>query len=628
MENASVLKEKMGDESYSKLQGLGNQNVIDFVAKYVEHCNPSSVFVSDGSDADLDYIREAAVSNGEEIMLSSKGHTIHWDNYNDQARDKKNTRILVEPGVKLSDNINTIDRQEGLTEVHNIMKDIMEGREMYVVFGCLAPNNSEFSIPGLQLSDSAYVAHNEIILFRNGYDEFKKLNGSCEFFSFVHSQGELDERNTCKNLDKRRIYIDIAGDTVYSANNQYGGNSLGFKKHAMRLAINKANKDGNWLCEHMFVMGVHGTSGRVTYFTGAYPSACGKTSTAMLPGETIIGDDIAYFRNIDGEFRAANVERGMFGIIGGVNDKGDPVIYNALTSEGEVIFSNVLKTEKGLTRWNDDGREDPTEGLNHSGEWASGKKDDNDKEIPASHKNARYTIPIAGLSNRDPMADDPAGVTVGGVVYGGRDSDTSVPVEQAFDWTHGILTKAAILESEQTFAVLKGEGKRVFNPMSNIDFLSIPLADYINDNLNFGANVSKAPLVFSSNYFLRKDGNIKGNFLNGIQDKRVWFKWMELRVHNEVDAIKTPTGFIPKYDDLKRLFKGVLDKEYTQEEYDEQFTIRTPQLLAKIERMTEVYGKVPNAPQQLFDALNQQKKRIEDAAAEHGEYIKPEQLAE
>lgn len=626
MDNIDLIKSKADEESFKKLNELNNPLINEFVAKYVELCNPDSVFVSSDSSEDIQYILDAALRTGEERKLATEGHTIHFDNYSDQARDKKNTKILVPQGVKLSENINTIERQEGLGEIHAILKDIMAGREMYVIFGCLGPNNSRFSMLGLQLSDSAYVAHNEIMLFRPGYEQFKKLEDKKNFFRFVHSQGELDENNVSKNLEERRIYIDIPGETVYSTNNQYGGNSLGFKKHAMRLAISRASRDGDWLCEHMFALSVSGPDGRRTYFTGAYPSACGKTSTAMVPGERIVGDDIAYFRVIDGEVRAANVEKGMFGIIGDVNSKGDPVIFEALTSPGEVIFSNVLVTPENQPRWNGDGRPTPDKGVNHSGEWTPDKKDQKGDPETVSHKNARYTIKISGLKNRDDMADDPGGVPVGGVIYGGRDSDTSVPVEQAFDWAHGILTKAATLESETTFATLGGEGKRAFSPMSNIDFLSIPLADYIRDDLKLIENVERPPKIFSVNYFLRKDGNPTGSFLNDIADKRVWLKWMELRVHDEVDAIKTPTGYIPKYEDLKRLFKEVLDKEYTEEDYKEQFTIRIPELLAKAKRMEDIYARVANAPKELFDALGEQKKRIEDVRERSGDYISPKDL--
>ncbi|MFH1403932.1 MAG: phosphoenolpyruvate carboxykinase (GTP) [Candidatus Altiarchaeota archaeon] len=628
MADTVLLKEKLGDQ-YDKISALDNPALNDFILKYVLHCTPSKVFVCDGSKKDLQYVRDKAIEDGEERKLSTLGHTLHFDSAKDQARAKGDTAVLVPKGVELSESIRTLGQKEATEEVHAIMKGIMAGREMFVIFGCLGPNNSVFSVPAVQLSDSSYVAHNEIMLFRQGYGEFKRLKDKNRFFKFVHSQGEL-ENGVTKNLDKRRIYMDVDPnvETVYSVNNQYGGNSLGFKKHAMRLAIARAHSDGNWLCEHMFIMGVHGPEGRVTYFAGAYPSACGKTSTAMVKGETIVGDDIAYLRVIDGEVRAANVEKGMFGIIGGVNDKGDPEIFKALTSPGEVIFSNVLMDSSGNARWGGDGRPAPEGGLNYDGEWSPSKKDAEGKPAPISHPNARYTIEISTLRNKDPMADDSGGVPLGGVIYGGRDSDTSVPIQQAFDWTHGITTIAASLESETTFATIGKTGQRVFNPMSNIDFLSIPLADYIKDDLKIVESASKEPLIFSVNYFIREDGDASKNFLTSIDDKRVWLKWMELRVHGEVGALKAPTGFIPKYDDLKKLFKQVLGKDYPKEDYSQQFKIRVGENLAKIDRIEAVYRKVPGMPETFFTSLSEQRERLQESGEKHGEYVMPEKLGE
>lgn len=616
------LTEKISGQNIAKLEALGNEHIIDLVAKYVVHLNPDSVFVCDDSEEDLNYLREAAVSNGEEKTLATEGHRLHFDNYHDQARDKSNTKILLSPGESISENINTMDRDDGLAEIHDVMAGIMSGSVMYVLFRCLAPQGSIFSIPCIQITDSSYVCHNELLLFRPGFEEMEKLNGSDEFFTFIHSQGELTKDKCSKNLDKRRVYIDLDGSTVYSANNQYGGNSIGPKKHAMRLAIYEASKS-DWLCEHMFIMGVHGPDERVTYFAGAYPSACGKTSTAMVPGETIVGDDIAYFRVVDGKVMAANVEKGMFGIIKDVNTDGDPIIFNALTSPGDVIFSNVLADDDNLPRWLGDGRPEPTHGVNHNGEWTPGTVDADGKEVTLSHKNARYTIEIPSLENMDSKADDPKGVALGGIIYGGRDSNTSVPVVQSFDWDHGVLTIGATLESETTAATLGQEGVRKFNIMSNMDFLSVPLARYIDMNLEFGERAINPPLIFGANYFLKGED---GQYLNSIADKRVWLKWMAARVHGELGAIETPVGHIPKYEDLAKLFREVLDKNYTQEDYDTQFTIRMPYLLEKIERMKEIYAKVPDVSEKLTKALEDQESRLRKAQEKHGDHIKPRVL--
>jgi phosphoenolpyruvate carboxykinase (GTP) len=375
----------------------------------------------------------------------------------------------------------------------------------------------------------------------------------------------------------------------------------------------------------MFVMGAHGPDGRVTYFAGAFPSACGKTSTSMLPGQTIVGDDIAYLRKKGGKIRCVNVEKGIFGIIRDVNSEDDPVIYEALNNPCEVIFSNVLIDKNHKPHWLGMGSEIPAEGINHSGKWHKGKTDSKGNEITASHKNARYCLNIPDLNNCDPLLDDPEGVLLGGIVYGGRDSDTWVPVEQAFNWTEGIIIKGAALESETTAATLGAEGVRTFNLMSNLDFLSIPLGRYVQNNLDFVEGVENPPLIFSVNYFLKDKS---GKYLNGMADKLIWILWAELRVNGDVDALQTPTGFIPRYEDLVKLFKDNLNTQYTQDDFIEQFTIRIAENLTKLSRVEKIYReKVPDTPQILYDTFEEVRKRLKAAQAKHGLYISPIDLS-
>ena len=614
-----LLKEKLTTENYNRLTALDNPKMHKFVANAIELTRPASVFICTDSDEDRSYIRELAIKNGEEMPLNIPAHTCHFDGYYDQARDKARTKYLLPSGSDLGASLNSIEKKTGVEEVRSFLKDSMVGREMLVCFFCLGPIDSDFSIPCIQITDSPYVAHGETILYRPGYEQFKKFGSAPDFFRFIHSEGEL-ENAVSKNIDKRRVYIDLEEDLVYSVNTQYGGNTIGLKKLALRLAINKASKEG-WLAEHMFVLGAHGPGGRVTYFTGAFPSACGKTSTSMLPGQTIIGDDIAYLRKRAGQIFCVNVEKGIFGIIRDVNIKDDPIIYEALMSPCEVIFSNILIDNTQKPHWLGMGSELPTEGINHSGKWNKGKSDSDGNEITASHKNARYCLNIPDLCNRDPLLDDSEGVPVSGIIYGGRDSDTWIPVEQAFNWTEGIIIKGAALESETTAATLGKEGVRMFNLMSNLDFLSIPLGRYIQNNLDFAEDVEKPPLIFSVNYFLKDN---EGNYLNGMADKKVWILWAELRVNGDVEAVETPTGLIPKYEDLAKLFKEHLDTEYTKDDYVNQFTIRIPENLAKLDRVEKIYKeKVSDTPQVVFDTFAEVRKRLKEASDKHGDYITP-----
>jgi phosphoenolpyruvate carboxykinase (GTP) len=615
----ALLRKRLTKENYDKLAAIDSPEMHAFVADAIALTNPATVFVLTDARKEIEYIRELAKQpGGGEHPLAMKGHTYHFDGMNDQGRDKEVTKYLLPKGMVLGESLNSMGKADGIAEIRGLMKDIMAGRQMLICFWCLGPTDSDFSISCIQVTDSAYVAHSECILYRPGYEQFKKVGPQGEFFKFLHSQGEL-ENEVSKNSDLKRIYIDLEDDTVFSVNTQYAGNTVGLKKLALRLAIQKADREG-WLAEHMFVMGVHGPKKRVTYFAGAFPSACGKTSTAMIPGQTIIGDDIAYLRKRGGKMYCANVERGIFGIIQDVNPHDDPVIYDAITKPGEVIYGNVLIRE-GKPHWLGMGSEIPDEGVNYSGKWHKGKKNASGAEIDPSHKNARYTVSIGALANRDREADDPTGVPLGAIVYGGRDSDTLAPVEQAFDWAEGIIAKGATLESETTAATLGKEGVRTFCIMSNQDFVSIPLGRYIQNNLDFAKGIANPPAIFSVNYFLRND---KGKYLNGILDKTVWMLWAELRTNGDVDALTTPTGWIPLYEDIARLFKERLDKTYTEEDYVKAFTVRVPNLLAKFDRVEAIYkSKVPDTPCIVYETFAKIRGRLNETKASHGDMISP-----
>ncbi len=621
----AMLRGKLSEAGLAKLKALGNEAVEAFVAEAVALCQPSEVMVCTDAASDIKRVRAYAVETGEELALVTPGHTAHFDGYvnennHDQGRDKEVTKYLVPEGMNLGRKLSQRDREGGLEEIRELLSGSMSGRRMFVLFFCLGPTGSAFSIPCVQITDSSYVAHSEDLLYRGGYEELKRRGGKGEFFRFLHSAGKL-VNHVSVEAEKRRIYIDLAADTVYSVNTQYAGNTVGLKKLALRLAIRKADRE-RWLAEHMFVMGVHGPAGRVTYFTGAFPSACGKTSTAMIPGETIVGDDLAYLRVVDDAVRAVNVEAGIFGIIQDVNPKDDPVIHKVLTSPGEVIFSNVLVKE-GKPYWVGMGEALPTEGVNYSGAWREGKQDEFGNEVQASHKNARYTVRLSSLENLDERADDPDGVLVGGIIYGGRDRDTTVPVKESFDVTHGVITMGASLESETTAATLGAQGVRTFNLMSNLDFLAIPLGKYIRNHLEFFGRLAAPPKIFLVNYFLRGEG---GKYLNSPRDKAVWVKWMELRVHGDVEAVTSPIGLLPRYEDLARLFREVLGKRYEESMYVREFSIRVKENLAKLARIEKVYREIAGTPEVLFEVLDGQRSRLLELEAEKGSWVSPLEL--
>lgn len=307
---------------------------------------------------------------------------------------------------------------------------------------------------------------------------------------------------------KRRIYIDPGSMSAYSVNTKYAGNSVGLKKLSLRLCIYKGfNED--WLCEHNVYNRNEGEGSRAYIYSWSFPRGERKTSTVMV-ADSIVGDDLAIIRNVGGEARGVNPETGMFGIIDGVNPQDDPELYGKFTSESTgAIFSNVLLTEDGEIWW--EGKPEPARpGINYSGKWWPWKVDERGRSVPASHPNARFTIGLGSFEKIDESFDNPNGVEISALVFGGRDSDTWVPVEESFDWAHGIVTRAASLESERTSAVLGETGALEFNPFAIIDFLPISIADYIDLHLRFEDHLRERPRVFGVNYFLT---NGRGEFL-------------------------------------------------------------------------------------------------------------------
>ncbi|MEM3192144.1 MAG: phosphoenolpyruvate carboxykinase (GTP) [Candidatus Parvarchaeota archaeon] len=612
---SAFISELKGRER-DKISKIRNDKVIEFLDYYHSLMEPSSVFIVTDSMEDYEFVRSKAIELGEENELIKNRNTYHFDNYYDQARDKENTRMLTAAGEKIPF-VNSMKRDEGIKEIESLMKGIMRGRTMIVGFFSLGPHDSPISLKAVQITDSFYVMHSEMMLYRTAYQYFVD-HENIDFLKFVHSQGELDSRKTSKNLKNRRVYFDLDSSTSLSVNTQYAGNTVGMKKPAFRLTINKAVNEG-WLSEHMFIMGVNGPGGRVTYLTGAFPSGCGKTSTCTVKGERIVGDDLALIKEKDGQAMAISPEIGMFGIIDGINKEDDRAIWDVLHGDEEVIYSNIL-VNGGKPYWNGMGEDIPDSGINHSGEWFKGKKDEEGNEIPASHKNARFTVSLRSFPGLDKDAlESKTGVPIGGMIFGGRDSDTWPPVCESLSWDHGVVNKGASIESESTAATLGKVGVRTFNAMSIMEFMSVDLGKYLRNYLDFGKKLKKKPLIFGVNYFLKENGK----YLNEKVDKAVWLKWMELRIHGEVGAILTPIGYIPKYEDLKVLFKNVLGKDYSKEDYEKQFSIRAQKLIDKNKRIREIYSSIKTTPQEVFRELDDEISRLSEAKKKYGDVISP-----
>jgi phosphoenolpyruvate carboxykinase (GTP) len=381
----------------------------------------------------------------------------------------------------------------------------------------------------------------------------------------------------------------------------------------------------------MFITGLKGPGGRVTYFAGAAPSGCGKTTTAMV-GTDFVGDDLAQiWIAADGTCRAVNPEPGIFGIVEDVNREGDPYLMQALRDDDtEVIWSNVLISEDGVPYWTGCGEEMPKQGVNFQGEWVEGKTDAEGKPIPPSHKNSRCTIDARAIANHNAAANaDPAGVPVKVVTYSGRDADTMPPVWVAKNSDHGVAIGASIV-SKATATEIGATGVKR-QPWANAPFIPGALADYMAVQFKFfnhaELNDKDRPILAGLNYFLTH-GNRGGDgdgLLGEKKDVKVWLGWLELYVHGEVEAIETPIGMIPKYDDLKKLFAGI-DKEYPKSLYDMQFALYVDNIVARIDLQTEAYGQEENLPAKLFEVYEEQKAALLALKEKYGAVVAVEQL--
>jgi len=629
----ALFKEKMDDANYAKIQKIQNPEVRMKIGNAIAMCQPEAVFVNDGSEADLKWVRELALEKGEEKELAMKGHTIHYDLKDEQGRIIDRTFYIVNEGEELSSLAKKKLRGEALEDVRDKMSGIMKGMKMVVGFYMRGPVGASAANPALEITSSAYVCHSAELLYRNIFNDFdKEVDRSGHFFTNVHSEG----LNRPEDLPNARVYMDRSWWTTFSVFCTYAGNTLLMKKGNHRFAVDKATYlgKGKELSEHMFITGLSGPGGRVTYFAGAAPSGCGKTTTAMV-GTHFIGDDLAQmWIHKDGTVRSINPENGIFGIVEDVNSDGDPLLMNLLRKPGtEVIWSNVLIDKDLKTHWVGNGEDHPKEGFNFQGEWKEGMTDANGKAVPLSHPNSRCTLRSNALNNYSEEAQNPQGVETRVITYSGRDSNTMPPVWVARNADHGVAIGASIVSAATATEVGATGVKR--SPWANAPFIPGALGDYMQVQFDFfnSKDISddKRPVMAGLNYFLTHDarGGTEGTKLLGEKrDVKVWLGWLELLAHKEVDAIETPIGRIPKYEDLKGLFKSKIDKEYPQELYNMQFSLYIDNIVDRIELQTEAYGKDEHIPKKIFEVYEDQKKGLLGLKEKYDSVVSPAQLIE
>jgi phosphoenolpyruvate carboxykinase (GTP) len=627
-----VFAQHLDEENRRKLARIETEGALVKIANAIAMCRPDRVVVNTGSPADVRWVREHALEKGEEASLAKKGHTIHFDLPQDQARLVKQTFYIVNPGEKFSALAKTYLRDDALAYVQQHVRGIMQGMTMMVGFYSRGPVGAEASTPAIEITSSAYVVHSAELLYRNCYRDFdREVERRGIFFTNVHSEGP----NRPEDVPNARIFMDRSWLTTYSTFCTYAGNTLLMKKGNHRFAVDYATyfRPGQELSEHMFITGLAGPGGRVTYFAGAAPSGCGKTTTAMV-GTDFVGDDLAQmWIAADGTLRAVNPEKGIFGIVEDVNREGDPHLMAALRDNpSEVIWSNVLIDEKGVPYWSGCGETLPQRGRNFQGEWYQGKTDAEGKPVPPSHKNSRCTLDCREIANHNAEANaDPEGVPVKVITYSGRDADTMPPVWVARSADDGVSIGASIV-SKATATEVGAVGVNR-QPWANAPFIPGPLADYMSSQFKFYNSEKLSdegrPVMAGLNYFLT-EGNRGGEgdaLLGEKRDVKVWLGWLERFVHGEVDAIATPIGMIPRYVDLRGMFADI-NKDYPRALYDKQFSFYVDNIVARIDLQTEAYGKEENLPSKLFEVYERQKADLLALKQKYGAIVSVEQLEE
>ena len=627
-----LFENRLDEQNLSRIQEIKNSEVAVKIANSIAMCEPETIFINTGSESDRAYIREMALKNGEEANLPMDGHTIHFDLKDEQGRIIDRTYYISNEGEDISSLANKMDRAKALIDIRDKMTGIMSGKTMIVGFYMRGPIGSPASNPALEITSSGYVSHSAEILYRNAFSNFdKEVDRRGHFYTNIHSEG----LNRPEDLPNARVFMDRSHRTTYSFNCTYAGNTLLLKKGNHRFSVDKAvyENRGNELSEHMFITGIEAPGGRITWCTGAAPSGCGKTTTAMA-GHHFVGDDLAQmWIDENGTIRSINPECGIFGIVEDVNREGDPYLMKLLREPGtEVIWSNVLIDENGVPHWTGNGEAPPLRGKNFQGDWEKGMTDEHGKEIPISHPNSRCTLTSSALANYSSMSEEPNGVETRVITYSGRDSDTMPPVWAAQNPDEGVVIGACIVSAATATEVGATGVKRA--PWANAPFIPGSLAEYMNAQFKFFGNEKiaqdKKPIMAGLNYFLtdKARGGTSSKLIGEKRDVKIWLAWLERLAHNEVDVIKTPVGNLPTFDDLKNLFKTIIDKEYTEELYVKQFSLYIDNIVSRIDMQLEAYGKEPDIPEKLFEILKAQKEGLAALRNTYGSVVTPSQLEE
>lgn len=558
-----------------------NKTVLAWLDEMVEMCQPAKVTWIDGSEEQLEALRAEAVSTGEMIKLNEEklpGCYYHRTAENDVARVEDRTFICTPTKEEAGPINNWMAPDEMYAKLKALYKGSMQGREMYVIPYSMGPVGSPFSKIGIELTDSIYVVLNMAIMTRVGKAVIDQLGDDPDFVKCLHAKKDV-------NPDDRYIVQFPQDKTIWSINSAYGGNVLlGKKCFALRIASYLGMQEG-WMAEHMLILGLENPQGEVKYICAAFPSACGKTNLAMLiPPEYLkekgykvwtVGDDIAWLRiGPDGRLYAINPEAGFFGVAPGTSVKTN---FNALEStKKNTIFTNVAINNDDMTVW--------WEGLDknppvNATEWKGAKV--NGPEYIAegnklAHPNSRFTAPAVNCPCISKEFENPQGVPVSAIVFGGRRAKCAPLVYQSRDWQHGTFV-GAIMASETTAAAAGAVGVVRRDPMAMKPFVGYNMATYWGHWLEMGKKLGdKAPKIFHVNWFRKDD---EGNFLwPGFGDNMRVLLWIIDRCEGKVDADECAIGYVPKADDI-----DITGLDMTKEQLQELLTIDNKVWLEDVE---------------------------------------------
>ena len=531
-----------------------NKYVLSWIDEMAAMTQPDKIVWIDGTEEQANALRAEACSTGEMIKLNEEllpGCYLHRTAVNDVARVEGRTFICTSKKEDAGNINNWMDPKECYEKLSKLYKGSMKGKTMYVIPYSMGIVGSDFAKYGIELTDSIYVVLNMLIMTRVGTQVLEALGDSPDYVKGLHAKADLDEEN-------RYIVHFPEDNTIWSINSGYGGNVLlGKKCFALRIASYLGRKEG-WMAEHMLILGVEFPNGEIKYISAAFPSACGKTNLAMLiPPEIYrnkgykvwcVGDDIAWIRiGKDGRLWAMNPENGFFGVAPGTNEHSNP---NALaTTKNDTIFTNVVHDlDNNTVWWEGLDNNPPKNAIDWKGnKWDYRKYDKKDKSTCGAHPNSRFTAKATNCPCLSSEFNNPTGVPLSAIVFGGRRAKTAPLVYQSFNWQHGTFV-GSIMASETTAAASGAVGVVRRDPMAMRPFTGYNMGDYFAHWLEMGKKIPHAPKIFHVNWFRTDD---EGNFIwPGYGDNFRVLLWILARCEGTVGADETAIGYVPKPEDI------------------------------------------------------------------------------